>query len=46
MLNRLRFFQAQAEEAYARMYEAKIGSDLAVCYSDAKESLHEAIALA
>ena len=46
MLERLRFFQAQAEEAYARMYEARIGSDLAACYSDAKESLHEAIALA
>ena len=28
------------------MYEARIGSDLAACYSDAKESLHEAIALA
>jgi hypothetical protein len=28
------------------MYEARIGSDLAACYSDAKESLHEAITLA
>jgi hypothetical protein len=28
------------------MYEAKVGSDLAACYSDAKESLHEAIGLA
>ncbi len=46
MLERLRFFQAQAEAAYTRMYEARIGSDLAACYSDAKESLHEAIALA
>ncbi len=46
MLDRLRFFQAQAEAAYTRMYEAKIGSDLAGCYSDAKASLHEAIALA
>jgi hypothetical protein len=46
MLDRLRFFQAQAEEAYARMYEAKIGADLAACYSEAKESLHKAIALA
>ena len=45
-IERLRFFEAQAEEAYARMYEAKIGSNLAVCYSDAKESLHEAIGLA
>ena len=31
---------------YARMYEARIGSDLAASYSDAKDSLHEAIALA
>jgi hypothetical protein len=46
MLERLRFFQAQAEAAYTRMYEARIGSDLAACYSDAKESLHEAIGLA
>ena len=46
MLERLRFFETQAEEAYARMYEAKIGSDLAACYSGAKESLHEAIGLA
>jgi len=46
VLERLRFFEAQAEEAYARMYEAKVGSDLAACYSDAKESLHEAIGLA
>jgi hypothetical protein len=46
MLDRLRFYQAQAEEAYVRMYEARIGSDVAGCYSDAKESLHEAIALA
>ena len=46
VLERLRFFEAQAEEAYARMYEAKVGSDLAARYSDAKESLHEAIGLA
>ena len=46
MLERLRFFQAQAEKAYARMYEARIGSDPAACYSDAEEFLHEAIALA
>ena len=46
MLERLRFFQAQVEEVYARMYEARIGSDLAANYSDAKDSLHEAIALA
>lgn len=45
-MERLRFFEAQAEEAYARMYDAKPGSDLAARYSDAKESLHEAIAVA
>jgi hypothetical protein len=46
MMERLRFFEAQAEEAYAQMYDAGPGSDLAARYSDAKESLHEAIALA
>jgi hypothetical protein len=46
MLERLRFFEAQAEEAYGRMYAARPGSELAARYSDAKESLHEAIALA
>jgi len=46
MLERLRLFKAQAEAAYTRMYEARIGSDLGACYSDAKESLHEAITLA
>jgi hypothetical protein len=46
MLERLRFFETQAEEAYARMYEARAGSELAARYSDAKESLYEAIALA
>jgi hypothetical protein len=46
MMDRLRFLKAQAEEAYARMYEATPGSELAARYSDAKESLHEAIALA
>jgi hypothetical protein len=46
MLERLSFFEAQAEEAYARMYDAPPGSELAARYSDAKESLHEAINLA
>jgi hypothetical protein len=46
ILERLRFFEAQAEEAYDRMYDAKPGSDLAARYSDAKEALHEAIGLA
>jgi hypothetical protein len=46
MRERLRFFASQAEEAYGRMYTARPGSELAARYSDAKESLHEAIALA
>jgi hypothetical protein len=46
MRDRLRFFEAQAEEAYGQMYAARPGSELAARYSDAKESLHEAIALA
>ncbi len=46
LLERLRFFEAEAEEAYDRMYDARPGSDLAACYSDAKEALHEAIAVA
>ncbi len=45
-LERLRFFERQAEQAYDRMYEARPGSELAARYSDAKEALHEAIALA
>ena len=45
-MERLSFFEAQAEEAYARMYEAGPGSELAARYSDAKEALHEAIGLA
>jgi len=46
LLERLRFFEAQAEQAYTRLYEARPGADFAGCYSDAKEALHEAIALA
>jgi hypothetical protein len=46
LLDRLRFFKAQAEEAYCRMYEAKSGSESAARYNDAKESLHQAIRLA
>lgn len=45
-LERLRFFERQAEEAYDSMYEARPGSELAARYSDVKEALHEAIALA
>lgn len=46
LLERLRFFEAEAEKAYCRMYDARPGSDLAACYSDAKEALHEAIGVA
>jgi hypothetical protein len=46
LLERLRFFKAEAEEAYRRMYDARAGSDLAARYSDTKEAFHEAITLA
>ena len=46
LLERLRFFKAEAEEAYERMYDARAGSDLAARYSDTKEAFHEAIAVA
>ena len=46
LLERLRFFEAEAEEAYGRMYDARAGSDLAARYSDTKEAFHEAIAVA
>jgi hypothetical protein len=46
MMERLRFLEAQAEEAYQRMYDARPGADLTACYSDAKEVLYDAIALA
>jgi hypothetical protein len=45
-LERLGFFERQADEAYDRMYEARPGSELAARFSDAKEALYEAIALA
>jgi hypothetical protein len=38
LLERLRFFEVEAEKAYGRMYDARPGSDLAACYSDAKEA--------
>ena len=46
LVERLQFFEAEAEKAYGRMYDARPGSDLAACYSDAKEALYEAIWLA
>jgi len=45
-MERLRWLEAQAEQAYSAMYEARPGSDLAARYSDAKEFLHDAIGLA
>lgn len=46
LLQRLRFLEAKAEEAYERMYEARPGAELTASYSDAKEFLHDAIAAA
>ena len=43
---RLRWLEQQAELAYGAMYDAPPGSALAARYSDAKELLHDAIALA
>jgi hypothetical protein len=40
------FFERRAEDAYSRMYDATSASNAAVRYSDAKEALHSAIALA
>ena len=45
-MDRMRWLEAQAEQAYCAMYEARPGSDLAARYSDAKEFLHDAIGLA
>jgi hypothetical protein len=45
-VNRLRWLEAQAEQAYSDMYEAQAGSELAARYSDAKEFLYDAIGLA
>ena len=45
-IERLRWLEAQAEQAYSAMYEARPGSDLAARYSDTKEFLHDAIGLA
>jgi hypothetical protein len=43
---RIAFFERQAEDAYSRMYDATSASDAAARYSDAKEALHSALALA
>jgi hypothetical protein len=44
MLERLRALEAEAEQAYERMYG--IRADVTARYSDAKEFLYEAITLA
>jgi hypothetical protein len=44
--DRIAFYERLAEEAYSRMYDATSSSDAAARYSDAKEALHSAIALA
>ena len=43
---RLAWFEARAEEAYDKMYDATHGTGAAARYSDAKEALRDAIALA
>jgi hypothetical protein len=43
---RLAWFEAQAEAAYDRMYDASSSTEAAARYSDAKESLRDAIGLA
>jgi hypothetical protein len=43
---RLDWLERQAESAYEAMYEVPAGTALAARYNDAKEFLHDAIALA
>jgi hypothetical protein len=43
---RLSFYEAQAEQAYDEMYDATTPGDAAARYSDAKETLYDAIGLA
>jgi hypothetical protein len=42
----LGWLEQQAEIAYGAMYDARPGSAVAACYSDAKEFLYDAIGLA
>jgi hypothetical protein len=44
--DQLHSLEAQAEAAYTKMYDAHDPSAAAVCYSDAKEALYDAIGLA
>jgi hypothetical protein len=43
---RLIALEAQAEAAYDRMYDARYSRDATALYSDVKEALYDAIALA
>ncbi len=43
---RLAWFEAQAEAAYDKMYDASSSTEAAARYSDTKEALHDAIGLA
>jgi hypothetical protein len=43
---RLAWFEAQAEQAYDKMYDATHNTEAAARYSDAKEAMNDAIALA
>ena len=43
---RIQFFEAEAEEAYSRMYDAVDQTTATAHYSNAKEALHSAIRLA
>jgi hypothetical protein len=44
--DQLHSLEMQAEAAYTKMYDAHDPSGAAVCYSDAKEALYDAIGLA
>jgi hypothetical protein len=46
LLRRLEQFKAEAEKSYSDLYESRSDSEATVCYSGAKEALHDAISLA
>jgi len=43
---RLEWYEAEAEKAYAALYDAAHARDFIARYSDAKEGFHSAIAIA
>ena len=45
-VQRLAWFEAQAEQAYDKMYDATHSTEAAARYSDAKDAMSDAIALA